>query len=289
MMRADPENRLPGRVRVRREALVRRAVALWRMAGRSALALPASHAAALLAWALADGLAVREFTRAHLGLGLPSAGEWQSGLALRLAIAVAALVLGPPIVLGLLSCMIHRRMLNGARTAWWPCAGRALALTAALWLLTLFACAGYAAVLLAALPAIGPTSTLLTAILLLPLPVGVVIASVRMLTGLPAASLGLPRAAAEGWMISTGRVGPLLGMAVIGLGPLLILRAALSMTRLGGFAVPVMDIAAFSWTGCLTADFYRRFRVPAALRPDRRPSRNRAARQEPALRRPHPS
>ena len=139
------------------------------------------------------------------------------------------------------------------------------------------------------MPALGRTSTILTLILLLP---GVCLALtwlLRLSFGLPAVSLGLPRALAEGWAISRFHVARALCVWLLAYLPLLVVFGVLHAVRSDplGWAEtlvrPVLDVVAVSLTGALTGLFYRTLRLPRDFRPDVRPSWNVSMRREPVI------
>jgi hypothetical protein len=136
---------------------------------------------------------------------------------------------------------------------------------------------------------LGQTSALLTMILLLPEAILALLALLRLSLGLPAISLGLPRALAEGWDISRGHTLRVASVFAVTLLPPLLVMALWLWWRprpLGWpalFLRPCIDLAFVSLTASLTGLFYRKSRLPLAFRPDRRPSRNPAHRQQPIL------
>ncbi len=289
-IRANPEARLPARVR-RRTGLgqdIRRA---WVLTFRLLAARPVLFAAGLATWGLARYFCVRGLVEAHLGLagGLSAldAGERAGLVADGFVLAAGPLVLG-----AVLLPPAHRQMLHAARSLGWRMIGasaaRMLAALMALALafaLTVLFCVGLPLALIAVL---GPVSTLLTVILLLPLLIIVTLAIPRMMVGLPAISLGLKRALAEGWLIGrdhrlrTTALFLLAGLPLtVAYGAALILLDPLSWPAI--MVQPVIETSAIALTASITGLLYRAWRLPAGFRPDLRPSRHPAQRQDPVF------
>jgi len=135
---------------------------------------------------------------------------------------------------------------------------------------------------------LGPISAWLSLPLLLAPAVVACVACLRAsLAGAPAA-LGLAEPVAESWDITRGRLAPLSGALVIGMGPFVLLALVWpAVLQPVGFGIwqslwtAAVAIPAFYVQGGITALLYERWRT--ALRPDMRPSRHRNRRREPLL------
>jgi hypothetical protein len=115
------------------------------------------------------------------------------------------------------------------------------------------------------------------------------VALLRLSFGLPAIALGLAWPLSEAWVISRFQVVRTGCIVLLASLPLMLAWGGwfvLDPDPLGwvaGLARPAMDVIAVSLTASLTAVFYRTYRLPYALRPDQRPSRNRARRRDPVV------
>jgi hypothetical protein len=132
---------------------------------------------------------------------------------------------------------------------------------------------------------LGQVSALLTLVLLAPLFVMAALCVVRLSLAPAALALGLAKSAAESWEITRGRALHILGVWLVTGAPL-----AAAATALAWWApandLPVvlpLGLLALLLAGALSSLLYTSYRLPAHMRPDRRPSRNRSRRSEPAL------
>jgi hypothetical protein len=286
-IRADPQTRLARRTR-RSFGIWRDTRAAWTLTFAAWRHMPWLFAAALLVWGIIRAACLRGLAQAHLEFGvrltLPEAASL-------LALAIAS-DLGPLVMAACLWPAQHRLILTAASPPMAAQAARAAKMLGAAFVLALGGAALlrlYLAVPLVALPALGRVSTILTLILLLPAVCYAMICLLRLSFGLPAISLGLPRALTEGWDISRFHVARSLCVGLLATLPVILALAgcvAARMERLGWAETlvrPLLDVIAVSLTGSLTGLFYRGLRLPLALRPDRRPSWNRSARREPVI------
>jgi hypothetical protein len=292
MIRADPESRLPGRFR-RDYGIVADAAGAWRLLARAARGHPGLFIGVALAWAVTRWLCLAALERSHLALHTDDAtAEFTAGNVARL-MAIALLVdLGPVLVATAMLPPLYRLSLNAPPPGWRSRLRRQAALFAVLLAMALTVAASWLSIRLG--PALlmrplGGTSTLLTMLLVLPVYAVLAVALLRVSFGLPAIALGLAWPLSEAWVISrfhVVRTGCILLLAWI---PLLLaggLWAVWHPDPLGWPASllrPALDVIAVSLTASLTAVFYRRYRLPTAIRPDQRPSRNRARRRDPVV------
>ncbi len=283
-IRVDPQSRPLRRTR-RSFGILRDVRTAWRLTLQAWRRMPLAFAAALVMWSAVrfgclDGLA-----QAHLEPGgrltLPAAASL-----LLLAITVDV---GPIVLAALLWPGLHRMILDApapGRSAW---LGRAARLFGTALLLALAAAAALGLPLALALwlrPALGRVSTILTLILLLPAVGLALLAVLRLSFGLPAISLGLPRALAEGWDISRLhglRAALVWLLAILPVAMALVCWMVLAPDRFGWAVRPALDVLLVSLTGSLTGLFYRDMRLPIGLRPDVRPSWNAGMRREPNI------
>jgi hypothetical protein len=136
---------------------------------------------------------------------------------------------------------------------------------------------------------IGPVSTWLSVPLLLPLVLLAMAFALRLSVAAAPAALGLSAPLADGWAITEAHALIMAGAWITAIGPLLIVLAAvapvLPVAAIGGvpaaLALTVWWIALAGVQAGLMVGFYRRWQT--ALRPDMRPSRNRARRLEPVV------
>jgi hypothetical protein len=180
---------------------------------------------------------------------------------------------------------------DGGLAAWWP--GWSLRRVAGVVLLTQIMAVGAPALFVVLLRflvgEIGPVSTWLSVPLLLPLVLLDMAAALRLSLSAAPAALGLSAPLADSWAMTETHTLFMAGAWIIAIGPLLIVLAAvapeLPVAALGG--VPAALGLALWWCALagvqagLMVGFYRRWQT--ALRPDMRPSRNRARRLEPVL------
>lgn len=289
VIRADPETRLPPRAR--------RSLAIWRDA-RQAWALTAQacwrfkllFVAALLCWGAVRYLCLRAIEQAHLGL-VAGGGLDRWDLAGIFGLAVLADA-GPVFLAAAFFPRQHRLVLGAPDPALRQGAvrmARVFGTALAMAVCGFVVLQGYLLLPLVLLGALGRVSTILTMVLLLPLVCLLFVAMLRLSYGLPAMALGLRRPLAEGWAISRFHVMRSLAVCAVAFLPLAALAAcwiALAPDPLGWAAMivrPLADCVAVSLTASLTGVFYRTYRLPLALRPDVRPSRNRSQRVEPVI------
>jgi hypothetical protein len=134
---------------------------------------------------------------------------------------------------------------------------------------------------------IGEVSTLLSVPLLAPLAVLGVIYALRFGLAPAPVSLGLSAPLADSWHITEGHVLFIGGAGVMALGPLLAAALVLLLWTGAGPSLPSALVWTVFWMlfaavqGGLTECLYQRWQ--SVLRPDMRPSRNRARRLEPIL------
>jgi hypothetical protein len=292
-IRANPETRLPGRTR-RDYGIVRDMRVAWVLAARSIARMPLLFLAATASWGIARFLCWHGLSQAHLGLAtadtIADVEFWRH---LGRASDLILILFGPLILAALLMPRLHRRILGAVAPlnlaiAMWRSLRVLLALTA-LALGFLFILIVWVGLPLSLLRAIGPVSTRLTFLLLLPFAFAAMLGVLRLTLGLPALSLGLRDALAEGWAISRFQVARTLATFLGACAPLIAGYAAfltLGPDPLGWPATvlhPVLDVLSITVAGSLTGLLYRDHRLAPALRPDRRPSRHRDFRREPAL------
>jgi hypothetical protein len=289
-IRADPTTRLPARAR-RSFAILRDARAAWALTAQALRRLPVLFAATTLGWGAAHYLCLRAIERAHLRLlsGTDAPTTWDLAWLLGLALAADS---GPVWLAVAILPPQHRLILAAPRPGWAAAAARSLRLAGTILAMALCgllldaACTLLPRVLI---PAIGTTSTILTLILLFPASCAALVALLRLAFGLPAIALGLKTPLAEGWAISRFHVTRTLGVCAAAALPLAAIVAAWIVAGPAplGWANtllrPVLDVATVSLTASLTGLFYRAYRLPAGLRPDVRPSRNRNQRREPVF------
>jgi hypothetical protein len=291
-IRAEPGHRLPARHR-RHYGIVRDVRLAWALAGRAVARMPLLFLGVTTGWGAARALCWQGLYQAHLGLGgADTLADFAFWGRVGLCADGVLLGLGPLILAAALMPPVHRLILEAPAPGWPRIVLRAGKTLAALLGLALMVALGV--VLWAGLPrlllgTLGVVSSLLLLVLLLPVAVAAVIAAIRLVIGLPAISLGLPRALAEGWMISRCHV--LRAVCVFGLTGLPV--SVLGLVWLFGLGdpygwpatilQPVTDVLAVSLTASVTGLLYRANRLPAALRPDRRPSRNRNQRRQPVF------
>ena len=292
-IRANPETRLPGRAR-RDYGITRDVKLAWLLLGRAVAAKPLLFLIVTTSWGIVRFVARQGLRQAHLGLGSANTiADFEFWGRVGLAADFVLLGFGPLILAAVLMPPLHRRILSARPPASWrghfaraaklALAALALALTLAL---AVIACAGLPLFLLRTL---GQVSTILLATLLLPLLVITALSLLRWIIGLPGVSLGLPRSLAEGWIISRGHLARSLAIFVAAGLPLSGLEAiwlTVPMDPLGWVATvlkPIQDVLFVALTASLTGLLYRAYRLPAAFRPDLRPSRNHSQRREPVL------
>jgi hypothetical protein len=137
--------------------------------------------------------------------------------------------------------------------------------------------------------AMGGVSASLSLPLLLAPVLAVLAACARYSLAAAPAALGLAEPAAESWTMTRGRLAPLAGVNLIGVGPFVV--AALAWPALAPgtafgllplLVTSMLAVAAFGVQGSIAARLYERWRAP--LRPDMRPSRHRSRRREPRIR-----
>jgi hypothetical protein len=289
MIAADPASRLPGRQRPT-PTLLRDAAAIWRMTARAARRLPALFAAIYVAWAIVSFLCLRAVVRAHLGLGDNAFGAMTRWDAAILLAANLCLMLATALLAAAIMPAQHALALGAARPGVAQAGWRGLrvfgllaAMTLGWWVILL----GVVVLGLVLWHAIGPVSTLLSLVLTAMGLALLLIATLRLSFAFPALSLGLPAALTEAWTISRFHVGRTVVLMLVAGFPLVPAASILVDTRLdplGWPAIllrPALQLLGVSLTASLTARLYALYRLPDALRPDRRPSRNRGWRQDP--------
>ena len=146
-----------------------------------------------------------------------------------------------------------------------------------------------AATLIFLLGEIGSVSTWLSVPLLLPLVLLAMACALRLGPAAAPASLALSAPLADSWAITEGHVAFMAGASVIALGPILIAIAAIGpeLSPTAWAAIPAALGLTASWLALstvhagLVVGFYQRWQT--LLRPDMRPSRNRARRHDPVL------
>jgi hypothetical protein len=290
-IRADPATRLPARP-PRNFAILRDAGRAWIQTGRSVRHAPVLVATALLVWGAVRFACVRAIDQAHLGLpGNPATGHSRWDIAGLLLVAAVADT-GPVFMAAALMPTLHRLILDQAPVTRAAATGRAAKLFGAVFAMALAALIvlnTYRLLPLLLIRTLGGTSSTLTMILLAPAVCLVLAGLLRVASGLPGLSLGLPRALAEGWAISRGQVVRILAVWASALAPVIAIMALWVWLRpdpLGWPALilrPCIDVALVALTAGLTGVFYRAHRLPAAVRPDVRPSRNPAQRKTPVF------
>jgi hypothetical protein len=136
---------------------------------------------------------------------------------------------------------------------------------------------------------IGPVSTWLSVPLLLPLMLLGMAFALRLSLAASPAALGLSAPLADSWSITETHTLFMAGAWIMAIGPLLIVLAAvaplLPVAALGGIpgalGLTLWWIALAGAQAGLMVGFYQRWQT--ALRPDMRPSQNRARRLEPVV------
>jgi hypothetical protein len=289
-MRADPEHRRPAPPRKRAEFLPTAGRA-WGLVAIFARRSPVLLAIGAVAFAASDLVPSVLLERAHIGLGsgdlAADFGSW--GVAGLDALVLARFALPAVIGAGFVLAM-QRVFLAGGGTglaalrAYVSWAKIALALIALKALGT--AMAWVAETLPPLLVAsLGPVSAVLSLILVAPLFVMLGVSVVRLSLAPPALALGLPKAAAESWEITRGRVFHVLGVWVVAGAPLAAGAMGLTWWGADGYLTCELPLGlvAVLLAGAVSSLLYKSYRLPPQLRPDRRPSRNRSRRAEPVL------
>jgi hypothetical protein len=289
-MRADPDLRRPAPPRKRADFLptARRAWGLLVIFARRSPALLATGAVAFAASNLVPSILLE---RAHIGLGTGDEGAdfGRLGVVGFDALVLARFALPAVIGAGFLLAM-QRVFLAGGRTGFAALREYASWARVALALVALKAVGAFSSWVAGALPALlvaslGAVSATLSLILLAPLFVMLGVSVVRLSLAPPALALGLPKAAAESWEITRGRVLHMLGVWMVASAPLVGAASALSWWGMDGYLTCELPLglAAVLLAGAVSSLLYKSYRLPPHLRPDRRPSRNRSRRSEPAL------
>jgi hypothetical protein len=290
-MRADPEHRRPAPPR-RRADFLPTAARAWGLVVVFARRAPALVAGGAVAFAAGDLVPAALLERAHIGLGgsgdlVADFGRW--GAAWLYGLMVARYVLPPVVAAGLFLAMQRVFMAGGGKglgalrdVASWARVSAALlaaklAGTAALW-----TAANVPALLVLML---GQISALLTLVLFAPLFIMAVVSAVRLSLAPPALALGLAKAAAESWEITRGRVRHIVGVWLVTSAPVAAAATALAWWGVNSYLLAVLPLGllALLLAGAVSSLLYKSYRLPAHMRPDRRPSRNRSRRAEPAL------
>ena len=292
-MRADPAHRQAPPPPRRRTDFLPIAAHAWRLLPRFVARRPVTLACAIAAAGLADLIASLLLDRAHIGLGGTGdlVADFGASEATWLYALMAVRFVAPPLAAALLLLSMLRMVLADGKAGRISLFGRWAILAGCLLALRLLAAAlaRMAAMLpLTLLLVLGPISALLTLVLLAPFLAVVMLAIFRLWLAAPSIALGLKRPFAESWEITRGRVARLLGAWLIATAPLLVIVLARDswMADAGGNAVSfILWLVASLLAGALSGLLYQLYRLPAALRPDRRPSHNRASRIEPALQR----
>jgi hypothetical protein len=290
-MRADPEHRRPPPPR-RRADFMPTAARAWGLVVVFARRSPALVAAGAVAFAAGDLVPAALLERAHIGLGgsgdlAADFGRW--GAAWLYGLMVARYVL-PALVGAALFLAMQRVFMAGGGNgiAALRDVGSLAGVTGALLVAKL---AGSAAAWTAAnLPGLlvlmlGQVSALLALLLVAPLFILAAVSVVRLSLAPPALALGLAKAAAESWDITRGRVLHILGVWLVTSAPLATVATALAWWGAAStiLAMLPLGLLALLLAGAVSSLLYKSYRLPAHMRPDRRPSRNRSRRAEPAL------
>jgi hypothetical protein len=288
MIRADPETRLPGRYR-RSYGILRDTEAAWRLTAQAIRRRPGLLLAAALAWAAVRFLCLAALHRSHLALSTDDAtAEFERWTVVKLGAIALLADFGPVLVATAILPALYRLSLAA------PVSGlrRHAATFGVLLAMALCVAASWLSIRLGPgliIGALGRTSTLLTMLLVLPVYGLLLVALLRLSFGLPAIALGLAWPLSEAWVISrfhVVRTGCIMLLAFLPLTLALVVWLACDPDPLGwaaSLARPALDVLAVSLTASLTAVFYRTYRLPTALRPDQRPSRNRAQRRDPVV------
>ena len=286
-IRADPLNRLHRRKRLSL-GILRNTKEAWVLTAAAWRHMPALFAAALVTWAILRFACLYGLNQTHVTFG---GRRTLADLASLLALVVTTNA-GPVFLAACLWPPQHRLILDAPTVTQAVRARRATRMLGVTLLMALGAAillATYLALPLLLVRAIGRISTILTLILLLPAVLLALVWLLRLSFGLPAISLGLPRALAEGWYISRFHVWRALCVCLLAFLPAALALAgwlALRPDPLGWAETlvrPVADVVVVSLTGSLTGLFYRDMRLPRGLRPDVRPSWNRDFRREPII------
>lgn len=291
-MRADPSSRLPRRTRTGRD-LLRQAGAVWALAGRSWRDARLLHLGVYLGWMALSFVCSRVIVHANAALGAGRRfADMTAGELIALVLSDLVILFSPAILGGILAPPVHRRLLHAAWPGQWAAVLAGLRVFAALAAFigsALLMAAALAFALLSLLPAVGPISTRLSGVLL-GLPVlAALLAAWRLSFGLPALSLGLADPIAEAWDISRNHAASsLLVWTLTGLPALAIVLVAMAryLDPLAWPSLllgPALEIVFVSLTASLTGLLYRTYRLPGAVRPHLRPSRDAARRREPVF------
>jgi hypothetical protein len=291
-IRVSPDSRLPARSR-RNYGILRDVRLAWVLTGQAVARLPLFFLAVTTIWGAIRWLCLQGLRQAHLGLlSADSIADFDFWARIGLLADLILVRFGPIILFAVMLPPVHRMILEAPSPSWSRAAARTGKILAAILCLALLLaldiglCAGVPAALRGVL---GSLSTLLLAILLLPLGIAAAVTVFRFTFGLPAVSLGLPRGMAEGWMISRNHVVRALCVAGLSALPLIVLALIwLFVLRdpLGwpsSIFRPVVQVLSVTLTACVTGLLYRAYRLPAALRPDLRPSSNRNQRRPPVF------
>jgi hypothetical protein len=290
-IRADPATRLPPRP-PRNFAILRDARHAWLQTAGAVRRAPLLVLACLFGWGAVRFACFHIIEQAHLNLpGDPGLGRTRWAIA-GLFAAAALADAGPVFVAAILMPKLHRLILDQPPPPRAAAAVRAVKLFGVMFVMMLAALTMlnvYRLLPLVLVRALGRTSTILTMILLLPAVCLGLTGLLRLSFGLPALSLGLPRALAEGWAISRGRVIRVLAVWTVALAPVIAVIGVSLWLRpdpSGWPALifrPCIDMALVALTASLTGVFYRAHRLPPPIRPDMRPSRNPAHRKSPVF------
>jgi hypothetical protein len=292
MIRADPESRLPGRIR-RNHGILADAATAWRLTGQAMQCRPGLLIGVAVVWGIVRFLCLAALERSHLALSTDDAtAEFERWNVVRLA-AIALLVdFGPVFVATAILPPLYRLSLAAAVPDPRVGARRYAATFGVLLTMAISIAVSWMSIRLG--PALlirplGGTSTLLTMILVLPVYGLLLVALLRLSFGLPAIALGLAWPLSEAWVISRFHVVRTSCIALLAGLPLILPLAAWFMWNpdplgwLASLVRPALDVMNVALTASLTAVFYRCYRLPYALRPDQRPSRNRAQRRDPVV------
>jgi hypothetical protein len=292
MIRADPESRLPGRFR-RSYGILADVGSAWRLTAQAMLRRPGLLIGVAMAWGVVRFLCLAALQRSHLALSTDDAtAEFERWNVAKL-MAIALLVdFGPVLVATAVLPPLYRLSLAAPVPGGRVGARRIAATFGVLMGMAMSLSAAWVSIRLG--PALlirplGRTSTLLTMILVLPVYGVLLVALLRLSFGLPAIALGLPRPLSEAWVISrchvvrTGGIVLLAGLPLVlaGVGWFVLNPDPLGLVA--SLVRPGLDVIAVALTASLTAVFYRSYRLPYALRPDQRPSRNRTRRRDPVV------
>jgi hypothetical protein len=290
-MRADPEHRRPAPP-ARRAAFLPVAARAWGLLLIFARRAPAFVLAGAAAFAAGDLVPAALLERAHVGFGDSgdaAADFGQFGVAGYYALVTLRFALPAVIGAGLFLAMQRMFMAGGsggfASLRLYGCWAR---VSSALMALKLLGAAAFwtAATLPTALVlVVGPMSALLTLVLVAPLFVVLAVCVVRLSLAPPPLALGLRQALAESWEITRGRVLTILGVWLVASAPVALAATVLTWWGSGDYllcALP-LGLLALLLAGAVSSLLYKSYRLPPHLRPDRRPSRHRNRRAEPAL------